>query len=303
MIHNMNWDDIRFVVATARAGSLLAAAKRLGVDHSTVGRRIDAAEAALGVHLFTRTRRGVVPTPEGVRLLASMGKVEAAVLSVERDARAQQQSLAGTVRVTSPETLGAHYLASRLARFQGEHSGLTIELVPSGEVFDLVRQEAEVGVRTFRSDHEGLVVRKLATVHYGLYAAPAYLERRPVSPRPDLQQHAILSIPPSADEVEQRWLARIAPGVVPTFVSPVSSALREAARGGAGLAILPCYLGDEDDSLRRVPMPHPPHETVWMTVHRDLRTMPRVRAVLDFLVQTTKADAPLFEGRGPVQRP
>lgn len=292
----MNWDDIRFVVATADAGSLLAAAKRLGVDHSTVGRRIDAAEHALGTRLFTRTRRGVVPTADGTRLLASMRRVEAAVGAVERDARAQAATLAGTVRVTAPETFGAHYLASRLARLQSRHTGLVIELVPSGEVFDLVRQEAEVGVRTFRSDHEGLVVRRLATLRYGLYAAPSYLARRPVGPRPDLRQHAILSTPPTADEVEQRWLARLAPGVTPAFVSPVSSALREAARGGAGLAILPRYLGDEDPTLRRVPMPEPPSETVWTTVHRDLRTMPRVRAVLDFLAETTEADTALLAG-------
>jgi len=292
----MNWDDIRFVLAAAHTGSLLAAAKRLGVDHSTVGRRIDSAEEALGVQLFTRTRRGVVPTPQGARLLASMRQVEATVHGVQRDARAQQASLAGTVRVTSPETLGAHYLASRLAHFQTQHTGLVIELIPSGEVFDLVRQEAEVGVRTFRSDHEGLVVRKLATIRYGLYAAPAYLARHPASSPPDLTQHHLLSIPPSTNEVEQRWLARIAPGVSPAFVSPVSSALREAARSGAGIAILPCYLGDADPTLHRIPMPHPPSETVWMTVHRDLRQMPRVRAVLDFLIETTRADAPLFGG-------
>jgi len=293
----MNWEDLRFVVATADAGSLLAAARRLGVDHTTVGRRIDSAEQALGVLLFTRTRSGVLPTAACTRLLPSMRRVEAAVHDVERDARAQQQGLAGTVRVTSPETLGAHYLAGRLARFQAEHEGLHIELIPSGEVFDLVRQEAEVGVRTFRSEHEGLVVRRLVTLRYSLYASAAYLDRRPIRGRPNLQEHALLSIPPSSDEVEQRWLARMAPGVVPTFISPVSSALLQAARGGAGLAILPCYLGDADDSLRRVDTPEPPTQTLWLTVHRDLRQMPRVRAVLDFLVASVKTDEALFNGR------
>lgn len=293
----MNWDDMRFVLATADAGSLLGAAKRLRVDHTTVGRRIDSAERALSVRLFTRNRVGYTLTAEGERLLGAMRQVEEAVFAVERDAHAQQESLAGTVRLTSPETLGAHYLASRLASFQRQHAGLVIELVPAGEVFDLSRREAEIAIRSFRSDSDGLVLRKVATVRYGVYGSVEYLERRPVGKRPDLSEHPVLSIPPGSSEVEQRWLEHLSPGTTPVFVSPVSSALREAALGGAGLAILPCYLGDSDVRLRQVAMPDPPSETLWMTVHRDLRKTPRVRAVLDFLAATMKADAALFGGR------
>ncbi len=292
----MNWDDLRFVLATVDCGSLLGAAKRLGVDHTTVGRRIDAAEEALGVRLLTRTRRGVVLTAEGTRLLSSLRQVEASVLAVKRDAHAQQEGLTGKVRVTSPETLGAHYLAARLARFQSQHPGLVVELDPCGTVVDLVRHEAEVALRTFRSEHEGLVVREAATITYGVYGSPGYLARRPVVRPVDLREHAVLSIPTSSTELEQRWLARLAPGVAPVFVSPVSSVLKEAALAGAGLAILPCYLADGDDRLRWVPLPDPPSETVWLTVHRDLRRVPRVRAVLDFLADTMRSDAALFRG-------
>ena len=102
----MNWDDLRFVLALARSGSLARAAKALAVDHTTVGRRVDAAEAALGLRLFTRTTTGYVPTADAERLLAPMKQVEEAVLAVERGALANDDALAGTVRVTSPESLG-----------------------------------------------------------------------------------------------------------------------------------------------------------------------------------------------------
>lgn len=293
---NMHWDDLRFVLAVADEGTLLAAARRLKVDHTTVGRRVRSAEHALGVRIFARSRGGYVLTAEGERLLASLRGVERAVHAVERDAHAQQDDLSGVVRVTSPETFGAHYLAQRLGFVQQRYPGLVIELVPAGEVMDLAKREAEIGIRTFRSQEEGLVVRKAATVHYGLYASVAYLDRRPVGRAPDLSAHPILSIPSRSNEVEQRWLTALAPGVEPAFVSPVSSALREAAKSGAGLAILPCYLGDTEPTLRRIPVPDPPSDTLWLTVHRDLRKTPRVRAVLDELIACLEADAPLFAG-------
>ncbi|WP_181233359.1 LysR family transcriptional regulator [Enhygromyxa salina] len=295
----MNWDDVRFVLAVSKAGSLLGAAKALGVDHTTVGRRVDAAEAALGVRLFTRTTRGYVATADAERLLPSMAAVEQAMLGVERSAHAQHEGLVGSVRVTSPETLGTHYLAERLAGFGLLHPGLHIELLPAGEVLDLSRREAEVAIRTFRSELDGLVLRRVAVVTYGMYASVEYLKLRRLRSAGELAEHAILSGTPDANAAEPKWLERIAPGVVPRFVSTLSTALVAAARASAGVAILPRYLGDAEPSLRYVAMPHEPSETLWLTVHRDLRATPRIRALLDFLTSTMKADAGLFRGQPP----
>jgi DNA-binding transcriptional LysR family regulator len=169
----MNWDDLRYVLALADAGSLLKAAKVLEVDHTTVGRRIEAAEAALGVRLFTRTTTGYVPTADADRLLVPMRTVEQAVLSVERSAVARRDSLEGPVRITSPETFGVSYLAPQLATFGQTHPGVVIELVPAGEVLDLGRRQAELAVRFFPSKGEGLAVRRAGEVTYGLYATKA----------------------------------------------------------------------------------------------------------------------------------
>lgn len=301
----MNWDDLRFVLVLSKTGALARAARSLNVDHTTVGRRIEAAEAALGVRLFTRTASGYVPTAEAERLLCPMRQVEEAALAVERAAAADRDSLTGTVRVTSPETFGISYLAPRLATLGLRHPGLTLDLVPSGEVLDLGRRQAEIAVRFFRSRHENLVLRRAGDVAHGFYATPEYLARRPVRVPADLREHRLLCSPLDPDALETRWLKRLGVQLQPSFVSLLSLALLGAARASAGIAILPRYLGDADPRLRHVPMPDEPSEPIWLTVHRDLKKTPRVRAVLDFLLQSLEEDAELLAGtrRAPSAHP
>lgn len=292
----MNWDDLRFVLALSKEGSLARAAKALGVDHTTVGRRIEAVEANLGLRLFTRTTTGYVPTSEAERLLPDIKHVEEAVLALERGAHAQQDSPGGTVRVTSGETFGICYLAPRLASFAREHPGLTVELVTGGAILDLARREADVAVRLFRSHHESLVVRRVAEMAHALYASESYLGRRPVSSPDDLRDHAILTTTPGPGVVEAAWVERITFGAQPTFVTNMTVALVEAARSGTGIAVLPRYLGDREPTLRRIPMPDEPTEPIWITVHRDLKQTRRVRVVLDYLNDCLKRDRGLLKG-------
>ena len=292
----MNWDDLRFVLALAKAGSLLRAAKELGVDHTTVGRRIESIEKALGVRLFTRTTTGYVPTLDAEGLLPDIKHVEEAVLAVARGAHAQHDSIRGTVRVTSAETFGIAYLAPRLASFGREHPGLTVELVTGGTVLDLARRDADVAVRFFRSRHENLVVRRAGEMAHGLYASRNYLARRPLKKSGELRDHAILTSTPGPNVVEAAWVERITRGARPTFVTNMTLALVEAARAGAGIAVLPRFLGDADQSLLRIPMPDEPTEPIWITVHKDLKQTRRVRLVLDFLSQCLKRDHQLLRG-------
>lgn len=289
----MNWDDLRFVAALSRAGSLARTATALGVDHTTVGRRIEAAERSLGLRLFTRTAAGYVLTREGEQLLAPLRQVEDAVLALERGVQAQRGALEGVVRVTSPETFGIAYLASRLASFGRQHPALCVELLPAGAVLDLSRSEAELAVRFFRTRHESLVVRRIGEVGHGLYASAAYLARRSIKGPGDLRAHPLL-LPSSG--VELAWARQLAPGHEPAFVSDVSLALAAAAAAGAGVAALPRFLGDTTPGLTRIPMPREPTEPLWLTVHRDLRQTPRVRVLLDFLVGAVRADRALLLG-------
>lgn len=297
----MDWDDLRYVLAVARAGSLARASKTLGVDHTTVGRRVELAEKALGLRLFARTPGGYVATADAERLLGEMRAVEDAVLALERTAQARQSGIDGVVRVTAPETFGCVYLAPRLAMLCHEHPRLSVELSSTGAVLDLSRREAEVAVRMFRTAHDGLAVRRVGAVRHGLYASRAYLQRRPVRSAADLREHPLLSSEAPArgkrpTAVDARWLARLSGGARFALVCDVSMALYEACREGAGVAVLPRYLGDRDPSLAHVPMPDPPSEPIWITVHKDIRDVALVRTVLDHLARCILRDAELLLG-------
>lgn len=292
----MNWDDLRHVLAVSRAGSSLRASKQLGVDHTTVARRIDAIENALGVRLFTRTPTGYVPTSEAEGLLPDISQVEEAVHAVERNAQAHDDSVRGVVRVTSGETFGVAYLAPRLAQFGREHPGLTLEVVTGGTILDLARRDADIAVRFFRSKHADLVVKRAAEFAHGLYASKRYLALRPLKGAGDLRNHAILTASPGASVVEAEWVERLTRGARPTFVTNLTLALVEAAKTDAGIAVLPRYLGDREPSLRHLPMPGEPTEPIWITVHRDLKKTRRVRVVLDYLSACLEADKLLLRG-------
>lgn len=298
----MDWDDLRYVLAVAREGSLARAAKTLGVDHTTVGRRIEAAERALDVRLFVRTPGGYAQTTDAERLLAEISAVEEAVIALERAAQARKSSIDGVVRVTAPETFGCVFLAPRLAALHLEHPRLSVELSSTGAVLDLGRREAEVAVRMFRSTQENLALRRVGAVRYGLFASRDYLARRPLRGPSELCAHSLLSSEapqrgkkPAA--VDARWLAKLSDGAKPAMVCEVSIALYEACREGIGVAVLPRYLADRDPALELVPMPDPPSEPIWITVHKDMRDNAAVRVVLDHLAREITLAATTLQGR------
>jgi DNA-binding transcriptional LysR family regulator len=296
-LRDLNWDAPRFVLALSRAGSLARAAKVLKVDHTTVARRVDALEDSLGLKLFARTSTGYVLTAEAESLLPSFHNVEEAVLAVERAAHTKDEALEGTVRVTSGETFGACYLAPRLAKLGREHAGLTLELITGGQVLDLARREADIAVRLFRSKHESLVVRKAGELAHGLYASAQYLATNPWKGAKTLGKHAIVSSLIEPGAIEAKWVEKITGGKRAVFVSNLTTALLEAAKAGAGVTVLPRYVGDAEPALTHLPMADEPRESIWVTVHRDLRDARRVRTVLDFLNQCLERDSALLLGR------
>ena len=298
----MNWDDVRYVLALAKAGSLAKTAKALGVDHTTVGRRVEALETDLGVRLFTRTSAGYVPTADAERLLPDMRSVEDAAIALERGVHARKSTIEGVVRVTAPETFGCLWLAPRLATLREVHPGLGIELSSTGAVLDLARREADLAVRMFKSAHESLVVRRIGSLRYGLYASRGYLARRPLRKPSELREHPLLSSEApargkKAGALDARWLDQLSGGARPALVCDLSMALLAACRQGAGIAVLPRYIGDAEPSLVHLPMPDPPSEPIWVTVHRDMKDTPRVRVVLDHVARGLVEDAASLHGR------
>lgn len=292
------WDDLRFLLALSRAGSLARAGLELGVDHTTVGRRIEAVEQALGVRLFVRSPSGYGLTSEGNALLPGVARIEDAVLALERATIGRDASLTGVVRVTAGESFGSRYLAPRLGLLRGAHPGLTVELETGVRPLDLARREADVAIRHFRSTQADLVVRKAAVIGWSIYCSRAYAERAGRPTAETLGRHDRIGADAQTYQLppEDAWFERVAGGGPVTFRSSSSACMLGATVAGLGIALLPCFMGNHDPNLVRTVLPDEPRRGIWLTVHRDLQHTPRVRAVLDSVAAMLAVDAELLRG-------
>jgi DNA-binding transcriptional LysR family regulator len=288
----VNWDDLRYVLALAEAGSLAKAARTLKVDHTTVGRRIEALESDVGIRLFTRTTNGYTLTREAEELLPDIRDIETNVLAIQRNAQARSQAIQGKLRITASEALGSRFVAPRLAGFARKHPQISVEFVTAVHAVDLARREADLAIRLFRSSHDYLVTKRVGEFGYALYASEEYLARRPAPIGPgELQKHDLVNLTlPASVPNEATWLEELGRGARVALVTNSTAVALGAALGGTGITLLPCFLGDLESKLRRIPMPDEPTRCVWLTVHKDLRRSPPIRAMLDFLTEMFRAD-------------
>ncbi|GAA0707651.1 LysR family transcriptional regulator [Dokdonella soli] len=282
----IDWEDLRYFLAIARAGNLSAAARVIGTTQPTMGRRIEAFEHRLGTRLFLRTPDGFVPTASGRALLAHAARMEDEALAAERVASARDNGLSGTLRITAPEWLAARVLAPLLGPFCTLHPALTIALIGESRRFDLSRGEADIALRLARFEQQELAQRRVADFAFGLYAAPAYLERNGA---PDFDAacagHTLVTTTEDlADVADAIWLRQHAARAHIAFRSNSREAQAAAAIAGAGLACLARVHGDALAGLRFVPVPvEVPARPLWLGLHADARDTPRVRAAVDFL--------------------
>ena len=279
----LDWDDLRTFLMIARHRTLSAAARALDVQQPTMGRRLEALERRAGAKLLEKTPAGIVPTRTGEAILASAERIESETLAIERLIAGADPRLEGTVRLTTVETLAAEILSPVLAAFRLTHPGVQVEIVAATRSFSLTKREADVALRVAPFVQPDLVARKVGTLAYGLYAAPAYLKRHDTA----VPHTLILTEPDLRDTPEMRWLLAFAPGGPVAVVSNSRLIQRAAARDGMGLACLARYLGDNDPGLVRMPLPPsaPPEPVrdLWLGVHGDMRHMPRIRAFTDAL--------------------
>src|SRR5262245_45414385 len=171
----LDWNDLRIVLALSRAKTMSGAAKELRVDHTTIGRRLTAIEEALGVTLFQRTPRKLVPTEAGAATIATALAVEAQMLDLERQLTSQQQRLEGRVRITASEVF-SEPIARSLAGLRQLHPGIEVELIASNAWLDLTQGEADIAIRFGPTPQQGLIVRKLLVLEMGVYASKSYLD-------------------------------------------------------------------------------------------------------------------------------
>ncbi len=300
----LDWDDARYFLALHRAGSLSAAATRLKVNPSTVGRRLESLEERLGVRVFLRTRDGYSISPAGEQLLPRAERIEEEFEAIGRELVVHQPRLTGLLRITTSDALGPRVVAPILAEFRALHPGVDIELDADNRVLSLTKREADLAVRFVRPRERYLVARRLADYAAAAYCAESYVARRGL-PRPPFEGHDFIC--DNADCVsEARWVVeRAARGgriVVKTGSTHVQIAM---ALGGAGIAMLPCYVGDREPGLVRLAPPEPSTQRpIWLVMHKDLQQAPRVRACADFLVQRFASHDEWLSGRsGRGRRP
>lgn len=293
----MEWDDARYVLAVARAGSLSGAARSLGVSHPTVFRRLGRIEAGLGTRLFERLREGYRPTPAAEEVIGVARRIEESMAGLERRLAGRDLRPSGLVRATTTDSLLIGFLTPLFADFRAAHPAIELEVAVSNEMFSLARRDADVAIRPTRAPPEPLIGRKVAAIAMAVYVH----EGHPAAEAGDLDSLAefdwigpdeSLSHLPLAG-----WLA--GRGLAERTVYRSSSLLGQfdAARSGLGLAVLPCFMADAEPSLTRIGGPIDKLEgELWLLTHRDLRRVARIRSFLDFMAGRLGARRTLLSG-------
>jgi DNA-binding transcriptional LysR family regulator len=292
-----DWDDLRIFLALAREGKLTAVARLLDVSHPTVARRIKALERAIGTRLFDRLPDRFVLTAAGEGLLADAQAMEQAAEAIHRrSAGLGSDTTHGTVRISANECM-AGFLAGHLPRLRRNLQCIEFELVASHTLANLSKREADLLIRERVPDLASLVTRKLGSAAHAIYGSRAASAR---PSREALRRMTWLGFDEEHGYMAgQDWLRGLLGSDRPVIRVNNWLVLRDAVRAGAGVTVLPCYLGDGDPALRRIgPVLDGVAADQWLLVHRDLRTLPRVRAVMDALVALFQDERAAFEGHG-----
>lgn len=297
----LNWDDFRIFLSVHRAGGLVGAARRLGVDHTTVARRLSALEASLGAQLVDRSPRGARLTEAGRALLEHAERIEGEALAAGAEVGAIRAEVAGAVRLATPEAFGTWLVAPNVRRLREAHPALQIELVPEARRVSLTKREADLAVTLARPPQGRLVARKLADYRLGLYAARSYLEAEgQVDDLRDLPGRPLVwYIDELIDVPELRFFDEVAAGAKTVFRSSSIAAQQAAVASGLGFGLLHAFAADPDPRLVRVLQDRVDVErSYWLVMHPEERALPRIRVVVEFL-QAVVRDGNLRGSSGP----
>jgi DNA-binding transcriptional LysR family regulator len=294
-IDDIDWDDLRYFLAAARAKTLAGAARLIGVEHTTVGRRLSALERSLGAALVLRGSDGLRLTRLGERLAPRVEELERAVLMMRELAKSQ----ATVVRLTVPSGI-ARFFTAELPELCRDHPGITLEISSGAKVADLNAGEADLAVRSGPIADRELVARKLCESGFSLYASQSYLARRgPPRDLDDLRGHELIAYHESfANVPAARWIESRASGAKVVLRSREMTDMLAAAAQGVGLALLPCSLADAEPLLTRLTTDVLAMRTLWLVQRREARLSREVRAVSRFVVQVIKQHSAEIEGKG-----
>lgn len=288
MNNDFDWRLVRSFLAALDQGSLLGAARVLSTTQPTIGRHIAELEAQLGVLLFERTGRGLLPTPTALQLATAARAMDSAAHELSRSVSGLEPGISGTVRITASQPVACYLLPPILAQMRLALPDIQVELVPSNAVSNLLRREADIALRMVQPDQASLVVKRIAKITLGTYAHRDYLRRRGTPKQPqDLLNHELVGS--DRDEAILKGMASFGlPATRESFAFRCDDLIAywEAVRAGLGIGFIADYLAATDRGVVAVlPMIKVPSIPIWLTVHREIRTSRRIRAVYDFIAQ------------------
>lgn len=283
----VDWDHLRFFLVLARAKTLTNAARLMGVEHSTVARRIQALEHNLGSTLFKREAQGYELTQEGLELMPRVEQMEQAFFQIER----VNTPLQGRVRIGTPEGFGTAFLAKLLAKFSEQYPSLTIDFIPVSKTIKLSHREADIVISIDRPKTGPYIITRFSDYCLKLYASQDYLaQHTKIEKIEDLKQHRFVNyINDLVYSSELYCLERLPIELNACLRSSSIVAQQMAVSAGAGLAILPVFMARNQPELKQVLTEEIQFvHTFWMLTFADLKHEPRIKLVWDFLRQVAE---------------
>ncbi len=274
----LDWDDLRHFLALATAGTFLGAAKRLGVEHATISRRVLALEMRLGRKLVDRRGRRFVLTSDGEKVAELAATIALQAAAIEQLGRTGTTDLRGHVRISAPPALSSMLLARPLVDLRRRHPGIQITLVGEKRFASLNRREADIAVRLSRPEEGDYVIMKVGEIGFHLYAAEDYLSSIPP------EEWTFIGYDESMNAAAQQIrLLEIAAGRPVALRSSVLEFQAAAARAGGGVVMLPDFAAEQSPGLRRVEEEAALTRDVWLVVHSQIKDVPAIRSVVDAL--------------------
>ncbi|MEH2411944.1 LysR family transcriptional regulator [Nostoc sp.] len=293
----LDWDDLRYVLAIARAGNITAAAPTLGVHESTVLRRLNSLEKQLGTRLFERFPGGYLTTPAGEEVYRTAGQMEENIQALDRRISGQDLQLRGTIRVTTTDSLLLKLLTPHFIAFQTAYPEIELETIVSNQIFNLTKRDADIAIRATNHPPETLVGRRVASVASAIYGSKTYLAFHPKIE--DLSRYTWIGLDESVVQPEwEQWLQKAFPGIRYQYRVNTLIGILAAVKEHLGIALLYCFMADRDPDLQAV---HPPipklAKNLWILTHADIRNVTRIRTFIDFIGTALKGNLELLEGR------